>query len=158
VHIIYHCFGGSHSSVTSACIHAGLLKESKVPSAQDLLALPYYDKQVAQDHGYIRFIGHDEYGNSVYITSKHGLGKNYEDIMRSIASIADIPNKDLVFVDTMPYVNWLMVIGGYLSRRLGLVRIGRPIVILGTQISFHKFCHIVKIIKTKYAKDNRQWP
>jgi len=155
MHIIYHCYGGSHSSVTAACLHAGLLKDTPVPKAKELLNLPYYDQQVAQDHGYIRFIGQDEYGNKIYITSKHNLGKGYETIMRSIASIAEIPNEQLVFIDTMPYVNWLMVLGGFLSRRLGWVKIGRPIVIKGTQLAFFSFSQVVNTIKTKYGRYNR---
>jgi hypothetical protein len=152
LHVIYHCYGGSHSSVTAACIHAGLIKDNIIPNAEKLLKLPYYDQQVAKDHGYIRYIGNDEYGNKIYITSKHNLAKDYETIMRSIAGMMEIPNDQLVFVDTMPYVNWLMVIGGYLSRRLGFTKLGRPIVIKGTQISFFKFSHLVNIIKTKYGR------
>jgi len=156
LHIIYNCYGGSHSSVTAACIHAGLLKDSVIPSSKELLNLPYYDRQVQKDHGLIRFIGEDNYGNKIYITSKHNLAQHYETIMRSIACIMEIPNEKLVFVNTMPYVNWLMVIGGYLSRRLGIIAIGRPIVILGTQISFFKFSQLVNIIKIKYGRFNQE--
>jgi len=154
LHIIYNCYGGSHSSVTAASIHAGLLKDNVVPTSSQLLKLPYYDKQVAKDHGLIRYMGEDEYKNKIYITSKHNLGSNYETIMRSLACIMEISNEKLVFVDTMPYVNWLMVIGGFLSRRLGIVFLGRPIVIKGTQISFLKFTHLVNIIKIKYGRLN----
>jgi len=154
LHVIYHCYGGAHSSVTAACIHAGLIKDDKIPTAEELMKLPYYDQQVAKDHGYIRYIGNDEFENQIYITSKHNLGKDYETIMRSIASISEIQNDQLVFVDTMPYVNLLMVIGGYLSRHLGIVKIGRPIVIKGTQLSFNNFSQLVNIIKTKYGRFN----
>ena len=158
MHIIYNCYGGSHSSVTAACIHAGLLKENTIPTPQELLSLPFFDKQVAKDHGSIRFIGEDDYGNKIYISSKHNLSYHYETIMRSIACILDYPNEKLLFIDTMPYVNWLMVIGGFLSRALGITAIGSPIVILGTQISFLKFSHLVNIIKTKYGRLNKECP
>ncbi|MFZ5943476.1 MAG: DUF3189 family protein [Bacillota bacterium] len=156
MHVIYNCYGGSHSSVTAACIHAGLLEEGQIPTAQQLLGLPYYDQQIAEDHGHIRFIGEDNFGNKIYITSKHNLSNNYQTIMRSIASIIEIPNEELVFIDTMPYVNFLMVIGGYLSRRLGLVKIGRPIVIKGTQIAFKNFSSLVNSIKNKYGRLHHQ--
>ncbi|KJS83435.1 MAG: hypothetical protein JM58_12685 [Peptococcaceae bacterium BICA1-8] len=152
MHIIYNCYGGSHSSVTAASIHVGILKDNVIPNGCQLLNLPYYDKQVAKDHGFIRYIGEDEYRNKIYITSKHNLGRNYETIMRSLVCIMDLSNEKLVFVDTMPYVNWLMVIGGFLSRRLGIVSLGRPIVIKGTQISFLKFTQLVNIIKIKYGR------
>ncbi|NMA02123.1 MAG: DUF3189 family protein [Clostridia bacterium] len=149
MHIIYHCYGGAHSSVTAAAIHTRLLSENTIPSGEELLKLPYYDLQVAEDHGYIRYMGQDEKQNNVYITSKHNLGKSYETIMRSVAEIAGLPQDELVFIDTMPYVNVLMMIGGYLSRRLGWVRIGRPIVIMGTKLAFPKFSQLVNIVKTK---------
>lgn len=158
MHIIYNCYGGSHSSVTAACIHSGLLKDNVIPTPGELLSLPYFDQQIAKDHGYIRYIGEDEWGNKIYISSKHNLSYHYETIMRSIACIMDYPNEKLLFIDTMPYVNWLMVIGGYFSRALGLIAIGRPIVILGTQISFFKFSHIVNLTKTKYGRLNKEWP
>ena len=49
-----------------------------------------------------------------------------------------LPQDELVFIDAMPYVNVLMMIGGYLSRRLGWVNC-RPIVIMGTKLTFPKF-------------------
>lgn len=156
MHIIYNCYGGSHSSVTAACIHAGLLKDNVVPTFKELLSLPYFDQQVAKDHGFIRYIGEDIYGNKIYITSKHNLSYHYETIMRSIACIVNFSNEKLLFIDTMPYVNWLMVVGGYLSRALGITVLGRPIVIWGTQISFFKFSHIVNIVKTKYGRLNKE--
>lgn len=156
MYIIYNCYGGSHSSVTAASIHAGLLKDNKVPTPKELMNLPYYDRQIAKDHGFIRYIGRDENGNNIYITSKHNLSHYYETIMRSILCIMEIPNEELVFVDTMPYVNWLMVVGGYLSRRLGLTTIGRPIVILGTQIAFFNFSQLVNLIKIKHGRFNKR--
>ncbi|HWJ02080.1 MAG TPA: DUF3189 family protein, partial [Verrucomicrobiae bacterium] len=44
--IIYNCYGGSHSSVTAAAIHLGLVDCGKVPCARELWKLPYYDSQV----------------------------------------------------------------------------------------------------------------
>lgn len=150
--IIYNCYGGSHSSVASASIHAGLIKDNKVPTAKELMNLPFYDRQVAKDHGHIRFIGEDEKGNKIYVTSKHNMGYEYEKTLRSIASILDFPNEKITYIDTMPYVNWLMMLGGFLSRRLGWIKIGRPIVIKGTQLSFFKFGHLVNVVKYKYGR------
>lgn len=152
MHIIYHCFGGSHSSVTAACLHAGLLKDNKIPTREELMKLPFYDKQTGPDHGYIRFIGEDSWGNKIYLTSRHNLEEKYEDIIDSIADIMKINKQEFILVSTMPYVNILMVIGGYTSRRLGWVKIGRPIVVRGTQLAFSKFVHLVNLIKFKYGR------
>ncbi len=147
---IYNCFGGSHSSVTAAAIHLAMLTENKIPTAGELTALPFYDAQVNEDHGRIRFMGYDRQGHSVYITSKRNLKGHYETIMRKVMEIGGIDQNDLVFIDTMPYVNIWMIVGGYLSRRLGFTLPGRKIVIYGTQQAFFKFVHLVRLIKARH--------
>ena len=42
--IIYHCFGGSHSSVSAAALHLGLLDRQRTPTEEELVRIPYYDK------------------------------------------------------------------------------------------------------------------
>lgn len=81
--IIYNCYGGAHSSVTAAAIHLGWLPETRLPTARELLNLPYYDAQKGKDHGKIRFLGLDCLGNEIYIVGKKNLGSYYEKIMRS---------------------------------------------------------------------------
>jgi len=154
VKFIYNCYGGSHSSVTAAALHVGLLPDTRPPMKIDFLSLPYYDAQVSADHGRIRLLGFDEEGNEVYITSKRNLGFGYERIMRQFLRITGDPmlDKEIVFINTMPDVNIFMVIGGYLSRRLGLNSLGRSIVIYGTCQSYHKFTHLVRQVKEKYHK------
>lgn len=147
--IIYNCYGGAHSSVAAAALHLGLLPEARPATAKELLSLPYYDAQVGKDHGRIRFMGFDEWGNEVYVVGKKNLGFFYETIMRSMIALCGDAQGKYLFVNTMPYVNLWMVIGGFLSRRLGLIVPGRRIVIYGTQKSYFKFLHLVKLIKGK---------
>ncbi|HCX78095.1 MAG TPA: hypothetical protein DG577_01645, partial [Firmicutes bacterium] len=45
--MIYHCYGGAHSSVTAAAVHVGLLARDKTPSRLELVSLPYFDAQKA---------------------------------------------------------------------------------------------------------------
>jgi xylulokinase len=40
--IIYHCYGGSHSSVLAAAIHTGRLNPERLPTGEELMALPYF--------------------------------------------------------------------------------------------------------------------
>ena len=42
--IIYHCYGGSHSSVIAAALHLGLLAKDRIPNETELMAIPYFDK------------------------------------------------------------------------------------------------------------------
>lgn len=149
--IIYCCYGGSHSSVTAAAIHLGLLPQAKKPTGAELLSIPYFDQQNNKDHGYFRMMGQDEYGNEVYIVGKHNLGKNFEILIRDIAAAFGIEQEELAIIDTMPYVNLAMMIGGFTSRRLGIIPIGRPIVIRGTQNAFLKLAALVHRIKVTVA-------
>lgn len=143
---IYNCYGGSHSSVTAAAIHLGLLPETRIAYNRELLNTPYYDAQVAPDHGRIRFMGYDEKGNKVCIASKRNLGGYYGKILGEVAKIVGADSSNLIFIDTMPYVNIWMIVGGYLSRRLG-IKIGRSIILYGTRQSYYKFIHLVNLVK-----------
>lgn len=146
--IVYHCFGGSHSSVTAAAIHLGILSSSRLPTVAELLRVPFFDEQLAENHGIFHFIGDDEFGNQVYIVGRRNLGRFFEPLMYGIARTMGISDNELLFVNTMPCVNWLMVVGGFLSRRLRLVPVGRPIVLEGTRRSFHNFVKLVDAVKT----------
>ncbi|MGI6145238.1 MAG: DUF3189 family protein [Clostridia bacterium] len=152
--IIYNCYGGAHSSVTAAAIHLQMLPETRKPSAAELLNLPYYDAQVGKDHGRIRFFGFDSRGNQIYITGKKNLGVFYEEIMYNLLFLGGDKQEqeNFVFINTMPYVNIWMVIGGFLSRRLGWKALGRPLVIYGTKQAYWKFIHLINLVKDKYIK------
>jgi len=149
--IIYHCYGGSHSSVTAAAIHLGLLPNGQIPTAEMLWGLPFFDRQVAKDHGNIKFMGTDEFGNQVYILGRHNTAKLIQNILPEVAALFGI--NDLFMIDVMPYVNWRMMLGGFTSRRLGWVGIGRPIVTRGTQYSFWSLTSLVQKVKMLVAKN-----
>lgn len=149
--IIYHCYGGSHSSVTAAAIHLGLLTEKKVPSPEELQKLPYYDGQVNKDHGLLRFMGIDQYNNQVYIIGRRNSGRILENVYRGLMEIFRIPRDEVYMFSVMPYVNWRMVVGGYISRRLGLVKIGRPLVTKGTRVAFLNLVSMVQKVKILVA-------
>lgn len=146
--IIYHCFGGSHSSVTAAALHLGLIPETRLPSPQELKNIPYFDQQLAEDHGDFKYMGEDKEGNQVYIIGKRNLGSMFEPLIRGLARIFSIPQDEMLVVDTLPCVNWIMVLGGILSRKLGVVSVGRPIVIYGTSQAHGNFIKLVDQVKT----------
>jgi len=141
--IIYHCYGGAHSSVTAAGIHLGLLPTHRLPTGDELMRLPYFDKTDGNDFGLIRMMGVDEYGNEVYVLGKKGMGERFSRTLEGMAKIIGA-EQELRVVNTMACVNWIMMIGGYLSRRMGLLSIGRPLVIYGTRKAFF---HLVKMVK-----------
>jgi len=41
--VIYHCYGGAHSSVTAANIHLGLLPRERTPGYRELISQKLFD-------------------------------------------------------------------------------------------------------------------
>ncbi|HBI26349.1 MAG TPA: hypothetical protein DDY25_01290 [Peptococcaceae bacterium] len=145
--IIYHCYGGSHSSVTAAGIHLGLLPKGRTATGSELLKVPHFDQYNAVTHGRFRFVGRDRYGNEVYVLGKRTAGPDVNVLLERIAQLFDC-REEICPVDTTFPINPLMVSGGFLSRGLHLVSLGRPIVIFGTQIAYPFLkdiaCNVVK--------------
>lgn len=147
MNIVYHCFGGAHSSVTAAAIHLGWLPATKIPTFEELMKIPYFDVQIGEDHGVFRYLGEDEQLNKVYIIGRRNLKDKFEKLVYGLASVYDWED-DFLLINTMPLVNWKMVLGGYLSRGLETPKLGRKIVLKGVQESFFKYVALVSEVKT----------
>ncbi len=148
MNIIYNCYGGSHSSVTAAAIHLGLINCGQTPCAKELWKLPYYDAQVKKDHGALFFVGTDELGHHVYVAGRRNMAKPVIRALSGLAQVFGIPREDFQLVNPMPYVNLAMVIGGFTSRRLGLAPLGKPIVTWGTRLAFPQLVKLVNRVKS----------
>ncbi|GAV22300.1 DUF3189 family protein [Carboxydothermus pertinax] len=145
--IIYHCYGGAHSSVVMAAIHLGHLPMERIPSSYEIMNMPLYEKQEGEEHGAFFYCGRDEFGNDVYVLGRRSLNLVVEPVLKYLAT--KFAEKILV-VNAVTYVNLPMKIGGFLSRRLKLIFLGRPLVLWGTRKTYHKFTAEVKKIKEKF--------
>jgi len=145
--IIYHCYGGAHSSVTAASIHVGLLPVEHVPGMRAFWEIPFYDRQENDEHGHIFFMGLDEAGNEICFSACRGRPQVFQNVFKGLAGILGIPQGEYLLVDVMKNVNWTMKLGGYLSRRCGYTKIGRPIVTLGTQAAYAQVINLVRKVK-----------
>lgn len=147
--IVYHDFGGSHSTATAVAIHLGLIPEDRVPDAKDFLTkVPFFDSLTARDHGKLFYVGQDEWKNEVYLLPRANRPDLVLNAVSSTIKALGGSLEEWVFVDTLPTVNLWMRIGGYLSRRLGLVLIGRPIATFGTRRAFFQISCLVRSTKT----------
>ncbi|CFX21207.1 Protein of unknown function DUF3189 [Syntrophomonas zehnderi OL-4] len=146
--IIYHCYGGSHSSVTAAALHLGWLDKDKLPNYEELMALPYYDKTNDSDFGSIRFMGRDDMENEIYVLGKKSLGNRFNHILMGVAKIINQEDQ-LVVVNVMKHVNWSMKIGGFTSRRINIPLLGRPVVIWGTRKAFEHMTRLVEATRLR---------
>ena len=144
--IIYHCYGGAHSSVTAAAIHLGQLRGEKVPTSEELMALTLFDRQTKEGHGKLHFFGFDEKGDEVYSVGCRNVGESVAKLLAKLKEILSAGD-ELIFIDTLHCVNLKMRIGGYISRRLGLIKIGRPIVLRGTRDAYFKLVKLVQQVK-----------
>ncbi len=145
VRVVYTCFGGTHSSPVAAAIHLGILPRDRVPSVRELLTAPGFDTAEGDGRGLLRLAGVDPGGNLVYTLPRGRLPaavvrRLMEGTLR-MAGRGDVP---LLVVDTLGCVGWLMRAGGFLSRRAGLVRVGRPLVALGTRRAYWCLVRLVR--------------
>lgn len=142
--IVYHCFGGAHSSPVAAAIHVGLLPRDRVPPAQAIRTVPYFDATPPGRWGCLLPVGRDVHGHAVYVMGHGPHGPVAVQALQAGYHLAGGDPSGLVLVDTLRCVNVWMRLGGYLSRRLGLVRLGRPLVIWGTKKAYPRLAALVQ--------------
>lgn len=153
MHIIYHDYGGSHSSVTAAAVHLGILNEKDRLDAEKLWQkIPHFDGLPVRDHGKIILRGKDEWGNFVYTLGSAYARKIVLNAMHDMIALLGHKKEEVFFINTRPCINTLMQIGGCLTRGLGWTRIGRPIVTKGTLIAYQNICILVEENKRKIEK------
>lgn len=151
MHIIYHCVTGCHSSSTAAAIHLGLLPEEYKPSYHDLVNVPFYDGLEEKDRGKIILRGTDKKGNKVYTLSRKYIPHLILPLVLDTWNVLNQAEKDLMLINTQPCVNGSMKFGGYLSRKLKMIKTGRPIVAKGTLYTYENIANIVKNTKKQLS-------
>jgi hypothetical protein len=139
--VIFHCYGGAHSSVTTSGIYLGLLPRDRVPNTAEILQAPHYDGDEAITYGHFRFIGRDQAGRVVFVLGKGRLGPHINRLLIVIAGICGRAG-NIFSVDTTAPVNFLMMCGGYISRALKIVSLGRPFVVWGTKLAYFRFVQL----------------
>jgi len=150
--IVYHCYGGTHSSVTAASLH--LQKLNLHSSGEDLLALPLFDRLTAATWGRLFYHGTDKWGNRIYSL---GRGNRFFMIYNFYQSLTQESQAftlldDIVFIDTLPCVNISMRVGGFLSRYLGLAFLGRPLCVKGTLRALPSILELVEKVRNNYGR------
>lgn len=148
--IIYHCYGGTHSSVLAAALHLGIFNEKRFPSYRELLSCPYFDKVKNEDVGKIFFMGKDEKGHEVYVMGCRNAEPLVENILKEFSKIMNINfSGEVLLVSTRQSLNALLKIGGFLSRCLNLVTLGRLLLVPGCRLSYSKIWNVVMEVKKR---------
>ncbi len=128
----------------AANIHAGKLNSAKLPSDAELMALPLFDKTKAEDLGRMQYIGKDENNNEIYLLGTKNSA--FAPTINGLATLLGITTS-YKFVGTMPYVNYLLRLGGFLSRGLSLPSWGRPLVLRGAKMAYPALVSLVDRVK-----------
>ncbi len=150
--IIYHCYGGTHSSVVAAGIHLGILPNKHTLEPEQLKNLSLFDSHKKVIPGKLHHFGTDEMNNNIYSC---GLQNSAGLVINTSTELLDTlgyNQSDLKFVDTLGCVNLFMRVGGYLSQRLNLKSIGKPIVIKGTLKAYPDLIRLVTQVKNDLNK------
>jgi hypothetical protein len=134
--IVYHCYGGAHASPTAAAIHMGVLAPGRWPAVADFDKVPYYDRITRGEHGKLIRIGVDPRGHEIYIMGRRNSPQPVIAAIREFLRWNGEDPSQYYFVDCVQLFNLFMVAGGFSSRAMGWVRLGRPLVRFGTRLSF----------------------
>jgi hypothetical protein len=143
--IIFQCYGGTHTSVVAASLYTGVLPRGRLPKLADLSALPYFDRLGHGQMGNLHFIGKDGEGNFVFALGSAGWGEEIRSLITAFLSGTGAAGEQVAVVDCLQQVTPLTRLGGILSRRLGLIRLGRPLVSLGIQKNFP---HLLRLVES----------
>ncbi len=149
MHIIYHCVGGAHSSVIASAIHLDKLPVDYLPSLDDLLNIPYFDTLTVKDRGRVMYRGSDKGGNRIYTLSRQFVPHLVIPVIEDTWKILGQDPENLMIVSTLSAVNFQMRLGGFASRRMNWVKLGRPIVARGTLKAYSDLVRIVLDTKKK---------
>jgi hypothetical protein len=146
---VYYCFAGAHASVVASAIHCRLLPADRVPAYAEFVALPYYDRTAPRLIGSPYLMGRDENGHSVYFL---GLWDQRLPLMSAVGTLlatAGVNERDFLFQDAFPLINFSTKLGGLLSKRYCLTTLGRRITVWGMQRQYPAFVAMVAEVKKK---------
>lgn len=152
VRIIYHCFGAAHTSVTAAALHCGRLPARGRVTAGEVLGVPGFDRRGGRDIGAAFFFGCDSRACEVYVI---GFDGSRQLIARAAKELlAHVPGAAgrVLLAETLPAASALVKVGGYSSRRLGLVRLGRPLAAMGILLSLPALRRTVDCTRQEAAR------
>jgi len=146
--IFYCCYGGAHTSVVAASIHLGYLPSERIPTTEEVLSIPNYDKNPNAKVGTPTFMGVDEFANEVFVM---GMGHNRDYFAKLTYEYSSLLSNnctsDMKIVNALSCINNYIRLGGFLSRRVNLVKIGRPITVFGIRKDYNYFVTLVKNVK-----------
>lgn len=144
--VVYVCYGSAHSSIVAANLHLGRLPLHRRALPAEVLAAPHFDELPHNRVGTLLEMGRDARGHRVYALGlgphRQALGRCLQDLTESLG----VPRGSLALVDALSGSHPTTRVGGFLSRRLGLVGLGRPLAVSGVLADYSRFTALVSRI------------
>jgi hypothetical protein len=145
--VIYHCYGQAHSSVTAANLHLGNLPRHRRATLSEIAHQPCFDRTESYELGRPLLMGTDEWGSEVYVIGLAGGRRALERAVQEFLIRSGVDPGAFLFADALQHAGVPLRIGGYTSRRLGLIWPGRPLSALGVWLKYPRFVHLVDSVR-----------
>jgi len=119
---IYNCYGGTHSSSLASAVHLKKLPRNRIPSAEEILNVDYFNRLTSKDMGKFIYRGTDDEGNKVYSMGR-GTSKVLIPCLKNLIELlnSECGLKERIILSNMsPAVPPVMTVGGFLSRKMHL--------------------------------------
>ena len=145
--LFYCCYGGAHTSVTCASIHLGYLPTDRTPEAFEFLCVPFYDKMENQKLATPVFMGRDMMGWDIYIIGMKNVKQLIIPSMKSYLNACGVEQENFLLINALIELHPITSIGGALSRKFGIVPLGRPMTVWGIRKTYPRFLALVKQVK-----------
>ncbi|KAB3533167.1 DUF3189 family protein [Alkaliphilus serpentinus] len=146
--IFYSCYGGAHSSIITANIHLGLLPDKRVATIHEIIHCPYFDATKSKEIGRPIFMGEDSLKNQIFALGMASSRNQYTQLLYEYVRLQQGSCRgEILIINTIPLINLKVRVGGFLSRKLNLISIGRPLVAIGIQNRYMNFVKLVENLK-----------
>ncbi|MGE5599820.1 MAG: DUF3189 family protein [Bacteroidota bacterium] len=143
--VFYQCYGRAHTSIVAAHLHLGNLPVETRPTVREIMSLPYFDRARETDIGQPLLLGRDRDGHEIFAL---GLGMGIRQGLGALCSVLRTGGEEEpLVVNTLKGLGLVARLGGGLSRELGLVAVGRPLVAHGVVKIFPRLVRTVDEVK-----------
>ncbi len=99
-------------------------------------------------------MGVDDDGNEVYTLALGGGHRRLKYAVDAALRLAEVPRAEYRLVNCLPCVNLATRLGGFSSRSLGAVWLGRPLVAWGVARSYQNYVRLVQKVRSSQTQDS----
>lgn len=145
--IVYYCFAGAHASVVASAIHCGFLPSDRIPNCEEIIKAPYFDNANPNYIGIPSLMGIDERGNKIYFMGMYNQRAEISFLINEIMYIEKINRNEYLFQDTFPIIGLTTKLGGLLSKKCGVTKLGRLLSAWGIKKKYLDFLNVVINVK-----------